>query len=43
VKKAMGEAKQHAERALQTLEDFEPSPEREGLENLVKYIVDRNV
>ena len=43
VKKAMEEAKQHAARALQTLEDFEPSPEREGLENLVKYIVDRNV
>ncbi len=43
VKKAMGEAKQHASRALQTLEDFEPGPEREGLENLVKYIVDRNV
>ncbi len=43
VKKAMEEAKQHASRALQTLEDFEPSPEREGLENLVKYIVDRNV
>ncbi len=43
VKKAMEEAKQHASRALQILEDFEPSPEREGLENLVKYIVDRNV
>ncbi len=43
VKKAMEEAKQHASRALQTLEDFVPSPEREGLENLVKYIVDRNV
>ena len=43
VKKAMEEAKQHAAHALQTLEDFEPSPEREGLENLVKYIVDRNV
>jgi geranylgeranyl pyrophosphate synthase len=43
VKKAMEEAKQHASRALQTLEDFEPSQEREGLENLVKYIVDRNV
>ena len=43
VKKAMGEAKQHASRALQTLEDFEPGQEREGLENLVKYIVDRNV
>ena len=43
VKKAMEEAKQHAARALQTLDGFEPSPEREGLENLVKYIVDRNV
>jgi geranylgeranyl pyrophosphate synthase len=43
VKKAMAEAKQHAERALQILDDFDPSPEREGLENLVKYIVDRNV
>ena len=43
VKKAMEEAKQHASRALQTLKDFEPGPEREGLENLVKYIVDRNV
>jgi geranylgeranyl pyrophosphate synthase len=43
VKKALEEAKQHAARALQTLEDFDPSPEREGLDNLVKYIVDRNV
>ena len=43
VKKAMEEAKQHAAHALQILEDFDPSPEREGLENLVKYIVDRNV
>ena len=43
VKKAMEEAKQHAKRALRILEDFDPSPEREGLENLVKYIVDRNV
>jgi len=43
VKKAMGEAKGHAGRALQILTDFDPSPEREGLENLVKYIVDRNV
>ena len=43
VKKAMEEAKQHAAHALQTLEDFESSPERDGLENLVKYIVDRNV
>ncbi|MFZ1043129.1 MAG: polyprenyl synthetase family protein [Anaerolineales bacterium] len=43
VKKAMEEAKQHAKLALRILEDFDPSPEREGLENLVKYIVDRNV
>jgi len=43
VKKAMEEAKGHAGRALQILADFDPSPEREGLENLVKYIVDRNV
>jgi geranylgeranyl pyrophosphate synthase len=43
VKKAMEEAKQHAKRALRILEDFDPSAERESLENLVKYIVDRNV
>jgi geranylgeranyl pyrophosphate synthase len=43
VKKAMDEAKQHAKRALRILEDFDLGPEREGLENLVKYIVDRNV
>lgn len=43
VKKAMEEAKDHAGRALQILADFDPSTEREGLENLVKYIVDRNV
>jgi geranylgeranyl pyrophosphate synthase len=43
IKKAMAEAKGHAARALQTLDSFDPSPEREGLENLVKYIVDRNI
>ena len=43
VKRAMEEAKQHVSRALDLLKDFDPSPEREGLENLVKYIVDRNV
>jgi geranylgeranyl pyrophosphate synthase len=43
VKKAMDEAKQHVVRALELLKEFNPSPEREGLENLVKYIVDRNV
>lgn len=43
VKKSMSEASQHVERALQTLESFEPSPEREALENLAKFIVDRKV
>jgi geranylgeranyl pyrophosphate synthase len=43
VKKAMGEAQQHVERALQTLEGFDPSSEREALENLAKFIVDRKV
>ncbi len=43
VKKAMDEAVRHVERALQTLEGFDPSPEREALENLAKFIVDRKV
>jgi geranylgeranyl pyrophosphate synthase len=43
VEKAMGEAHQHVELALKTLEGFEPSLEREALENLAKFIVDRNV
>lgn len=43
VQKAMVEANQHVERALQTLEGFEPSPEREALENLARFIVDRKV
>ncbi|MBI3738150.1 MAG: polyprenyl synthetase family protein, partial [Chloroflexi bacterium] len=43
VKKAMGEAIQHVERALQALEGFDPSPERDALENLAKFIVDRKV
>jgi geranylgeranyl pyrophosphate synthase len=43
VKLALSEAKQHVELALQMLEGFEPSPEREALENLAKYIVDRNI
>jgi geranylgeranyl pyrophosphate synthase len=43
VKKAMSEARQHVELALKTLEGFEPSPEREALENLAKFIIDRNV
>lgn len=43
VKKAMGEAVQHVERAVQSLDAFEPSPERIALENLAKFIVDRKV
>ncbi len=40
-KKAMVEAEQHVDRALAKLESFEPSAERDALENLAKYIVDR--
>ena len=43
VKKAMSEATQHVGAALHALERFEPGPEREALENLAKYIVDRKV
>ncbi len=43
VAKAMQEANVHVERALVTLEGFEPSPERFALENLAKFIVDRKV
>jgi geranylgeranyl pyrophosphate synthase len=43
VQKAMVEAQQHVRRALDTLEAFEPSLEREALENLARFIVDRNV
>ena len=43
VKRAMQEANEHVERALQILRAFEASPEREALENLAKFIVDRKV
>jgi geranylgeranyl pyrophosphate synthase len=43
VKKAMVDAQQHIESAVQALEGFEPSQERESLENLAKFIVDRKV
>ena len=43
VKKAMDEATQHVGAALRALERFEPGSEREALENLAKYIVDRKV
>ena len=42
-KKSMVEAEQHVDRALASLESFEPSAERDALENLAKYIVDRKV
>lgn len=42
-KKAMVEAEQHVDRALARLESFEPCAERDALENLAKYIVDRKV
>ena len=41
--KAMIEAEQHVDRALEILSTFESSAEREALENLAKYIVDRKV
>ncbi len=43
VQKAMAEANQHVARALRALDGFEPSPEREALESLARFIVDRNV
>ncbi len=42
-KKAMLEAEQHIDRALARLEAMEPCAEREALENLAKYIIDRKV
>ena len=42
-KKAKLEADQHVDRALSCLESFDPCAERDALENLAKYIVDRNV
>ena len=42
-KKAMLEADQHIDRALTILSSMEACAERESLENLAKYIVDRKV
>ncbi len=42
-KQAMLEAEQHVENALGILNTMEPSAERDALENLAKYIVDRKV
>ncbi len=43
VEKAMNEARQAVSRALSTLEDAPVSAEREALEELAKFIVDRKV
>lgn len=42
-KKSMAEAERHIDRALICLESLEPSSERDALENLAKYIVDRKI
>ncbi len=42
-KQAMREADQHIERALTILNSMELNAEREALENLAKYIVDRKI
>jgi geranylgeranyl pyrophosphate synthase len=42
-KQAMHEADQHIDRALVILESFDECIERDALENLAKYIVDRKV
>jgi geranylgeranyl pyrophosphate synthase len=39
----MREAEQHVERALARLNAMEPCAERDALENLARYIVDRRV
>ena len=42
-KKAMVEAEQHVDRALARLEEMPACAERDALENLAKYIVDRKI
>lgn len=43
IEKAMEEARQAVDRALHALEDAPACPERDALENLAKFIVDRKV
>jgi geranylgeranyl pyrophosphate synthase len=43
ISKSMAEAETHIDRALAILDTLNPSTEREALENLAKYIVDRKV
>jgi len=42
-RQAMREAENHVERALVRLKEMPPCPERDALEHLAKYIVDRKV
>jgi octaprenyl-diphosphate synthase len=42
-RKAMVEAEAHVDSALAQLESFEPCAERDALENLAKYIIDRKI
>jgi len=42
IQQAMAEAQAHVERALQILEPFHPSTERDALDELARYIVDRS-
>ena len=42
IQKAMGEATAHVERALELLQPFHPSVERDALDELARYIVDRS-
>ena len=43
IQQAMDEARQAVSRALQSLNDAPVSPEKEALENLAKFIVDRKI
>jgi geranylgeranyl pyrophosphate synthase len=43
IQQAMEEAQQAVDRALKSLSDAPISPEREALENLAKFIVDRKI
>jgi geranylgeranyl pyrophosphate synthase len=43
IQQAMDEARQAVNRALKSLSDAPVSPEREALENLAKFIVDRKI
>jgi geranylgeranyl pyrophosphate synthase len=43
IEKAMEEAREAVSRALSALEDAPASPERDALEDLAKFIVDRKI